>query len=278
MHDLRSTLVRGEQRMPLASKASGGRANGVKEGGLTAVRIRREETRTCNQRREDRHLNRIEGAVVRFQRRKYEVTVLNVSSRGAMVEGDLQPHIGARLEIRFGDCNQTECHVRWVRNGRIGLEFAKETLIIAPAEVRNLVVSGRRAGEQPTEFAMKAERPPRQRFIMRGELHWQLGTLPVKLRNISSEGAMLEASQDLSPETDVVLDIAGAAAIPARVKWCRGGQIGIGFDSPFDLGTLAREESHVSHSDALKPDYLKTETDPDSPWAARWDRLKPEDL
>ena len=277
MHELRSIVTDGPRASLLAKRAPKSRQ--AEEGAsLASLAIPRTETRKCNQRREDRHLNRIEGAVVRFQRRKYEVTVLNVSSRGAMVEGDLQPHIGARLEIRFGDCNQTECHVRWVRNGRIGLEFAKETLIIAPAEVRDLVVSGRRAGEQPTEFAMKAERPPRQRFIMHGELHWQLGTLPVKLRNISSEGAMLEASQDLSPETDVVLDIAGAAAIPARVKWCRGGQIGIGFDSPFDLGTLAREESHVSHSDALKPDYLKTETDPDSPWAARWDRLKPEDL
>src|SRR5689334_21871605 len=102
-------------------------------GSLTAIKSKREETRKSTQRAEARHLKVIEQAVVTFQRRKYQVRVLNVSSRGAMVEGELEePIIGARLDIQFNDCNRTECSVRWVRGSRIGLEFCKETLIIAP--------------------------------------------------------------------------------------------------------------------------------------------------
>jgi hypothetical protein len=110
--------------------------------------------------------------------------------------------------------------------------------------------------------------------------------MSVKLRNISADGVMLEAPKDLDPWSDVVLEIPGAA-IPGRVRWCRSRQVGICFDSQFDHDLLAppgardpapEAVSSESKSDYLKPDYLRTEMDADSPWAARRERLTPDDL
>lgn len=276
MHEIRSAL-NGERRALLANKKSG---RAEHEASLSGVRIKREESRRSNQRREDRHLNVVEKAVMKFQRRSHEVLVHNVSARGAMVEGAVQPHIGARVTLRFEGCDETHCVVRWVRGDRVGLEFESETLIIAPRDVRELIVSGRRDGEQLTRLKVRPDRAPRHGLILHGQLHWRLGSMAVRLRNISADGALLEASEDLAAYVPVVLEIPGAAALPGTVRWCRSHQIGIRFDAPFDLSSLARpnagKEKLVPHM--LKPDYLKSETDPNSPWAACWDKLTPDNL
>lgn len=273
MHEIRSTLIRGESRQTLARKQGRPRSGG---GGLSAVRISRQEARRCDQRREGRHLNLVEQAALKWQRRTHEVAVLNVSSQGAMIESDIEPRIGARVDIAFPGCEPTRCSVRWLREGRIGLEFEQTTLVIAPREVRELIVSGRRAGEQPTVSVGKT-RAPRHTLILRGELHWPQGTMPVRLRNVSANGAMCEGERDLDAGTQVVLDLGGIAATGC-VKWCRSQQIGIAFDQPLDLAQLAQPEATAQSPEMLKPDYLKSETDPNSPWAARWERLMAEDL
>lgn len=281
MHDIRSTLVRGERRVPLVSKAS--RRRGERgEGSLAGISVRREEHRRNDQRREGRQVNVIDQAVIVHQRRSYEVSVLNVSSRGAMIQSDLVPRIGARIEIRFADCNRTQCFVRWIRGGRIGLEFDRETLVIGPSETEERYISGRRLGEFPT-LEIKAARAPRQCLMLRAELHWPQGSMSVKLRNISADGAMLQASQDLHEHAEVVLEIPEVAAIAGRVRWCRSKQIGVRFDNVFDLCDLTHPEPEAKMDrpeklDYLKPDYLRSETDPDSPWASRKRPLTPEDL
>jgi len=277
MHEIRSTLVRGERRQPLARKTSAAPATGG--GSLTAIRIRREEARRSDQRREGRQLNVVDTATIYWRGGSREVPVLNLSSQGAMIECDLAPRIGARIEIQFADCNRTRCFVRWVRDGRIGLEFDEQTLVIAPRSANGVAIGGRRAGEQPT-VAVRKSRLPRHALILRGELHSPTGSMPVRLRNISIEGAMLEASCDLRPETAVVLELPGVVAAPARVRWCRSRQIGIRFDETFDLSALscAGEAAEPQSPAMLKPDYLRSETDPESPWAARWERLSPDDL
>ena len=279
MHELRSTLLGGDQRDPLAQKASEKKPRGG-DGSLTGIKIRREESRRCNQRSEHRHVNAIDQATIRYRKRQYEVPVLNLSSRGAMIASDLCPAIGTRIDIRFADCNATACSVRWVRDGRIGLEFDKETLVIGANDVAAPLVSGRREGEQAT-IAVRQQRPPRQASMLRAELHWPNGSMPVRLRNISAGGAMRQAGQDLDAHSQVVLEIPNTAAIPGRVRWCRSKQIGIHFNDDFDLDALTRDEAPSgapAHPGFVKPDYLSSETDPHSPWASRSSGLRLEDL
>jgi hypothetical protein len=301
MNELRS-MVTGGARGSLLAKRAPKRRPAADEPSLAGFAIPRVEARTSNQRREDRHLNLVETAELSFRRRKVEVDVVNVSNHGAMIESDIDPRIGERLQIRFDGCNRTECAVRWVREGRIGLEFSQETEIIASARVRELIVSGRREGEQtPPEPAPAAQpqpeqavetayssspqaieqqepREPRQSLLWKAVLHWDHGSLLVRVRNISAEGAMLEAREDLPAETGVVVDVGEGGTVCGTVRWSRGGQIGVRFDARFDLRRLARPERPFEHSPAMvKPRYLQSELDPDSPWAAAWDTFTPDD-
>lgn len=277
MHELRTMVAGGGRTELLARRAP--RRKAADEGpSLAAVAIPRTESRSCNQRREDRHLNVVERAELTFRRRRYDVAVVNVSKNGAMLEADLAPRIGEKMEIRFDGCNKTQCLVRWVRGSRIGVEFARETVLLAPAQVRDFVVAGRREGEVPPA-PPKAKRAPRQSLLWKAVLHWDHGTTQIRIRNISPQGAMLESKIELPPETAVVVDLGEGGTPMGCVRWSRGGHLGIRFDQPYDLRALARPAPPAETSPALvKPRYLETELDPDSPWAAAWDKFVPEDL
>ena len=277
MHELRSIVTEGPRATLLAKRAPKPRQ--AEEGpSLASLAIPRTETRKCNQRREDRHLNVVEQAEIRFRNRRHEVGVVNVSRHGAMIESAIEPRIGERMQISFAGCNRTECTVRWIRNGRIGVELARETEIIASARVKELVVGGRREGEQPTE-PQRPGRAPRQSLLWKAVLHWDHGTLQVRMRNISAEGAMLEARGELPPDTGVMLDLGEGGSVPGTVRWARSGQLGVRFDERFDLRNLVRHDEPHEHSPKLvKPRYLESELDPNSPWAAAWDKFEPEDL
>src|SRR5215217_1405674 len=217
MHELRSMVTGGPRTALLAERAPRRRKAEEQGASLASLAIPRTEVRTSNQRREDRHLNVADRAELRFRRGKYDVAVLNVSKNGAMIECALDPRIGERLQIRFEGCNRTDCTVRWIRGGRVGLEFSHETEVIAPAAVKELIVAGRREGEQPTpdpapEGAPDAPpaRAPRQSLLWKGVLHWDHGTFKVRIRNISSEGAMLEGSGELPEGAGIVLELADA--------------------------------------------------------------------
>jgi hypothetical protein len=277
MHELRSIVAGGGRAELLARRAP---KRKVQDEGpsLAALTIPRTESRSCNQRREDRHLNVVERAELTFRRRRYDVAVVNVSKNGAMVEADLEPRIGEKMEIRFDGCNKTACAVRWVRGSRIGVEFARETVVLAPAQVKEAVVAGRREGEAPAPKE-KPRRTPRQSLLWKAVLHWDHGTTQVRVRNISADGAMLETGTEIPADTAVVLDLGDGGAPMGCIRWARGGHLGLRFDHRFDLRNLVRQAPVAEASPAhVKPQYLETELDPDSPWAAAWDKFVPEDL
>jgi hypothetical protein len=281
MHEIRSVVENGPRRDIVARKARGG----PKMAGLAAIPIPRQEARKTNQRREERHINLVDRAIVTFRRKRIEVGIVNVSSHGVMIAADIEPRLGERLQIRFEDCNQTLCSVRWVKGRQIGLEFTAETVLIAPPSLRELIVSGRRVGEEERpRLAMRPERPHRHNLILRGVLHCGIESIEVRVRNISANGTMLDCTEDLPAGTAVVLELAGGAAIavPGRVRWCQSGQIGLLFEQPFDMALLAEPPPAKPATPAIrhyvKPDYLASDGDPDSPWSARTYGLRPEDL
>jgi hypothetical protein len=287
---------------------------GASEASLSGFAIPRSEKRHCNQRREDRHLNVCESAEVKFRNRNCKVHVHNVSNNGAMIEADFAPRIGERIQISFEGCIRTDCTVRWVRGRKIGLEFFHETVIVAPAKVREMIVSGRRAGEMPTldwapdqdqaeapasvpipapapappaggsqpaaarRTPAEPERSPRQNVLWRATLHWPRGSQPVRLRNISAEGAMLEGTDDLADDTSVFLDLGESGALSGRVRWSRAGQIGIRFDDRFDLTKLACAGAPSQAEPRPAPIQAQNENDPQSPWPGRWHTFNPQDL
>src|SRR5579875_3019141 len=277
MHEIRSSILSGEVKSgPVARK--GGKKAAAGLGGLGKIAIKREEPRCTNQRSEDRHPNLVVQSTIVFRRRKQQVRVVNVSSRGAMIEADIEPRIGESLDIVFSDENRTRCAVRWVRDGRIGLEFVNETIFWETAP-GGPVFHAQPLAEPEEEEPAFVDREPRQRLLRSGTLYWSGITVPVRMRNISAGGARVEGERHLCPGSEVELDLGDGSFHIAEVRWSKDGQIGLRFAADFDLDSLVPAASHAGPlPEVLKPAYLETELRPDSPWAARFERLSTTDL
>lgn len=275
MHEIRSTIVHGaETSGPVASKQKRG-DDGAGLGGLSKIAIKREEARTTNHRLEDRLRDVVEDGTIVFRRKKIPVKVVNVSSRGAMIEADIEPRIGEKLDILLGEKTKTQSVVRWLREGRVGLEFLNETIFWDATNGKAPVVQLERsetvASPGPREVV---DRQPRQSLLRTGTLYWSGISIPVRLRNISEGGAQIESDQALREGCEVELDLGEAGFQYAEVRWARDGQVGLRFATEFDLDSLApRQAAAPVAPDMLKPAYLETETRADSPWAARFERL-----
>ena len=288
MHELRSAIASGEglrPNGPIAKKSKKAEA----KTGLAAIAVKREESRLTNQRREERHRDILESATVYFRRRKHDVRVINASSSGVMIETDIEAWIGEKVEIQFADCNKTKSLVRWIRGDRMGLEFHDETTIIGPASIQEFIINRLRGTEdsagEPVEDA-KAGREPRHNLIWIATLHCNHDTVPVRVRNISSDGAMLETKHEFPVGTEVLLDLEQAGTAFAKVRWAKGGQIGVKFDAKFNLRNLTKCSPSAASQAAegkprtymVKPKYLETDGKSDSPWYAMWDKFGMEDL
>ncbi|MCW2957068.1 MAG: PilZ protein, partial [Thermoleophilia bacterium] len=82
--------------------------------GLAGDLIPRTQPRLVEQRSEPRHEEVVERAVISFRGQDYLVPVINISSRGTMVESDILPHIGETIVIQFENCTRIHGFVRWV--------------------------------------------------------------------------------------------------------------------------------------------------------------------
>src|SRR5688572_3040386 len=102
--------------------------------GLGDIKVARSESRSSNQRKADRHRLSDEQAVVRRKGKRYVVELINLSHGGAMVAGDFKAKLWDKVALVLGGEDQSgateiECAVRWIRDGRYGLEFAHETKV-----------------------------------------------------------------------------------------------------------------------------------------------------
>lgn len=76
-------------------------------------------------------------------------------------------------------------------------------------------------------------RSRRAQLMMTGTLEWSGRSLPIKLRNLSSEGARVEGA-DLPIEGSALHFRKGDIAVDGRVIWVRGNQAGIQFVTLLD--------------------------------------------
>ncbi|HEV2866523.1 MAG TPA: PilZ domain-containing protein [Allosphingosinicella sp.] len=83
----------------------------------------------ADRRSEPRHEGLVDCATLIFRGTLHVVPVVNISSRGTMVECELQPRLGETVMIRFAGCSPISAFVRWARDGRLGLNFGCELTI-----------------------------------------------------------------------------------------------------------------------------------------------------
>ena len=96
--------------------------------GLGAL-VTRTAPRVVDQRSEPRREDLVENATLFFRGTEHPVAVVNLSSRGTKIECAIAPRLGESVVIRFDGFSPMHAFVRWVRDGRIGLNFGGEIVL-----------------------------------------------------------------------------------------------------------------------------------------------------
>lgn len=252
-------------------------------GSLCTIKIARQAPRLSNQRAEVRRPGADEATIIRFREHNYPVVLANVSSSGAMIESDVEPFIGEPIQIQIGDAPPVPAVARWVGGGRIGVEFGNHSLLVGQPRNQHFTFGLGQAGaddavedEQAQVQDEAVQREPRQAVIRRAMVRAGVKRVPVRLCNISPHGVMLESDHCLTPGSAVQLEMAGGLLVTAQVRWSKGKRAGLSFDA--EINTQGLGSLNLPPPTVLKPSYLESEFDPESPWAARFDRLTMKEL
>ena len=246
---------------------------GAKADTLQSVAVPREVHRANNGRGEDRHRLTDERACVTHNGRTLDVELINLSGGGAMIAADFEPMLWDHVELNLGNHGRIECVVRWIRDGRIGLEFAHETRLDGPSDQIAIIL--RHVIErtfphlefpQKTNKAAEAEaREPgaddnragrRHPLIWTAILYHDYQTTKIRVRNISRTGAMIESETPVRVGAQPLLEISDSVSLSATVEWSVGDQAGLRFHEPFDMNMLADGKPTIVEQKWSPPDYL----------------------
>lgn len=288
-NSFRAAVLRGE-KPPLVVTGKASRLEGAGDE-LECGMVKRGEARRSNHRKKDRHRLSAETAIVRHAGKSSSVELINLSSGGAMIRTDFAPRLWDVMELELGENYLIEGAVRWIKGDRIGLEFAHETRIECDPKERAellLQVIQRSFGDQLVQLDRPSQQEPeaeveeedfgartgkRHPLIWLGEIHYAHDSNPVRLRNVSAGGALLEVDSFYPIGAEVLLDLGGAGQFEGVVTWGVEDQIGIRFKHPFDIACLAKAKPEITPRRWEVPSFLHHKvSDADSPWHVKWGR------
>ena len=289
--NIRAKVFGGKSEKPEAVLAAK-QPKGAQTDALHSIAVRREETRRGNTRVTDRHRLADEQARVVHNGKTSAVKLINVSGGGAMVTGDFEPLLWDRVDLHLGDDGLIESVVRWLKGDRIGLEFAHETRLECSPDQQAALLRETIARSFP-DVEFEATSDPAQVEKVAGEdgrgerrhpliwsavIHHDYQSTPVRLRNISSTGALIESEAPLRVGAEPLLDLGEGGTVFATVSWVVGDQAGLKFQQLFDLSQLALLKPQVAPIRWDRPDYLGSSPAADSPWAEEWGRMSLSEL
>ena len=101
-------------------------------------------------------------------------------------------------------------------------------------DARTLAAAHKKVSADGFQF----NRPPRQGLLKLANIQWNGMQFQVRVRNISSGGAMVEGDRTLPPGSNIQLDLPEGGSLGAEVKWCEARRMGLQFDEAFDLRKL----------------------------------------
>ncbi|HEY6916950.1 MAG TPA: PilZ domain-containing protein [Allosphingosinicella sp.] len=71
----------------------------------------------------------VAGAMLLFRGHRFPAQVLDISSRGTMIECPIRPRLGETIVVQFDRCSPIQAFVRTAQDGRLGLRFGHEILL-----------------------------------------------------------------------------------------------------------------------------------------------------
>jgi len=264
---------------------------------LNSIRIARTECRRGNARGGDRHRLMSEKALLRFEDREHDVEMVNLSAGGAMIRAGFELSLWDHVRLVLGSEGEIDCAVRWIKDDRIGLEFAHETRIDCGEDDRNELLRAvirksfpdlaeisleypqRRVDDDPSVDPESARRRQADRhpLVWNGVIYYDdrhdYEAEPVRLRNISITGALIQSGNPLPEGDTVYLELRGAGRFPATVKWTLGDQSGLEFHELFDIQSLSDVRPEVASETVTHETFGSQE-----PWAPGWKRATVEQM
>jgi diguanylate cyclase (GGDEF)-like protein len=107
----------------------------------------------------------------------------------------------------------------------------------------------------------QCSREARHRLMRRAITSIDGETIEVRLRNISSMGALVECDLAVSPGTELAIDIVGVGPVRGVVRWAQSGKFGVQFGNQFDLALLAPKQDKSNKVRMLRPSFLDRQRD-----------------
>jgi len=275
--------------------------HGAESDDLSSVEVPRGEIRSHNHRDDDRHRLDQETATVRFDGEEHQVDLINLSGGGAMIRADFAPRLWERVDLIFAEDAEIECAVRWLRDDRVGLEFAHETRIDCDPEARDALLLDviRRSFDDVTVSMAKRETVPapaethgddddavansrrterRHPLIWTGVVLYNHSSERVRLRNISEHGALIESPVIYPMGAEIYLDLDEAGQHFATVSWTCGDKVGLKFMHPFNMTLLVKSKPELAPELMTRPGPARIYADQDNPWADGWQRQSLDEL
>ena len=99
-------------------------------------------------------------------------------------------------------------------------------------------------------------REPRQRLMRRAIAQIDGEVTEIRLRNISSMGALVECPKPVLPGTVITIDIVGSGPVLGTVRWAQSGKFGVQFSDGFNMSRLAPKKDRQSKVTMLRPWYV----------------------
>ena len=276
---------------------------GAETDDLSSVEIPRGESRAHDHRDNDRHRLNEETATVRFDGEEHQVEVINLSGGGAMIRARFSPRLWERVDLIFAEGAEIECAVRWLRDDRVGLEFAHETRIDCEPEVRDALLLDVIRRSFATDVSISTSRPEpvlkpatpsqqgdddaiansrrterRHPLVWIGQVLFNHNSERVRLRNISENGALIEGPLSYPLGAEIYLDLDDAGQHFATVTWTCGDKIGMKFKNSFDMAMLHKSKPEVAPAMMIRPGPSQVYADQDNPWAEGWNRQSLDEL
>ena len=155
------------------------------------------------------------------------------------------------------------------------------------SQVQGYIFGKPTPGEEALQLAKETRKPvaaghlhsraPRHGLLRKAMLHWEERAMDVRLRNISTGGALVECPRGLPPGTHVMVNLPGCGELQAEVRWTDEDRMGIRFAEEFDLRQLSPKKKPESTVTMMKPDYLQNENSQAATWSRAADRIRARD-
>jgi len=150
--------------------------------------------------------------------------IRNLSSRGVMADIFAPIEEGTSLQIEFKAGVRVKGIVRWVEDGRAGIEFEDDI------DIHELLAPNK---------ARMTPRAPRLSIDGTAKIMLEDDQVHVQVIDISQGGMKVAEHSELEVGEDIVVEIEGLPVRASVVRWIRDGQAGISFNRVMPLDQVA---------------------------------------